>query len=166
MGSFLSAIAATIAAVLAAINLHVTGRREQNRWAREVLVDVFVTFLNAGFESGGACNRLIESIGIEGEQDGSGHWKTIATAHRTETEMLTKMRLLAAPAVVNAAVNLHAATHAYVDIVQRNPTRVPEDEGNAAKKNVWQMRYLFLAAAKSEIGLEPNISTARHGTTP
>jgi len=87
-------------------------------------------------------------------------------AHHTETEMLTKMRLLAAPAVVNAAVNLHAATHAYVDIVQRNPTRVPEDEGHAAKKNVWQMRYLFLAAAKSEIGLEPNISTARHGTTP
>jgi hypothetical protein len=85
--SLLSAISATIAAILVAANLYISGRREQNRWARDALVDVFVTFLDAGFSGHSACNRSTRSLRINAEQDISDYREKIARAHQTETEI-------------------------------------------------------------------------------
>jgi hypothetical protein len=51
--SILSAIAAAIAAVLAGLGLYVSGRREHRQWLRNSLVDSYMNYLTASFESGG-----------------------------------------------------------------------------------------------------------------
>lgn len=53
----LSAVAARLAAVLAGVNLYVTGRRELTKWAREVLVDAFTALLTGSFQGVDACKR-------------------------------------------------------------------------------------------------------------
>src|SRR5262249_3590095 len=56
--SVLSAIAATIAAVLAGFTLYLSGRREHRQWLRNSLVDSYVNYLAASFErAGGRCSR-------------------------------------------------------------------------------------------------------------
>ena len=124
-----------------------------------------MTFLDAGFEGSAACNRLAGSPGDDEDQGGAVYLERIASAHHTETEMLTKMRLLTRPAVVEAAMALHLATHEHVDLVQTTLPEVPEEGRNAALEQVWQARRSFLAVAKSEIGLEPDVSPVTHGTT-
>jgi hypothetical protein len=160
--SLLSAVSATIAAILVAVNLYVSGRRERNRWARDVLVDVFVIFLTAGFEGSGACNRLLESRRLNRESEILAYRESIKVAHRTETEMLTKMRLLTSPAVVEAAMRLHVATHANVDFAEGRLPGSSHEEQDAVNDRVWQARRSFLAAAKTEIGLKPMVSIITH----
>ncbi|MEU8613485.1 hypothetical protein AB0C29_36420 [Actinoplanes sp. NPDC048791] len=158
-----SAFAASIAAVLAALNLYLSGRREQHRWARDVLVDVFVTFLNADFASAGACNRLadLRRSGVGPDQDTTVR-DDIHRAHDEQTEMLTKMRLLTTPAVVEAAMGLHVAGHAYVAFVEEaEPAPEPKAQ-RVAGQEVWQARRTFLAAAKAEIGLKTGVSAVSH----
>jgi hypothetical protein len=45
----IAAGAAGLAAVLAGVNLYVSGRRELNKWTRETLVELFVSFLETSF---------------------------------------------------------------------------------------------------------------------
>ena len=59
VASVLSATAASIAAVLTAINLYVTGRRERAKWAREALVDAFIAFLDESFKAKDLCKTVV-----------------------------------------------------------------------------------------------------------
>jgi len=160
--SMLSAVSATVAAVLVAINLYVSGRREQSRWAREALIDIFITFLNAGFSGGAACNRLTAASAGSSEAEVLRYREEIQQAHQTETEMLTRMRLLTVPAVVEAAVGLHVAMHAYTDLVSDDLPVLTGRERDVINDQIWQARRSFLAVAKAEIGLKPEVSFARH----
>ncbi len=160
--SLLSAVSATIAAILVAVNLYVSGRREHNRWVRDVLVDVFVTFLNAGFDGNGACSRLIEARRLGAEEKVLTHRDSIAAAHKTETEMLTKMRLLTSPAVIEAAMRLHVATHDYVDLVDGKSSDPSREEQGETQARVWHVRRSFLAVAKTAIGLKSTVSAVMH----
>jgi hypothetical protein len=154
----LSAVSATIAAVLVAVNLYLSGRREQSRWAREALVDVFVAFLNAGFVGAGAVTRLVGLPPTATDAEVRRYRDEIAEAHRSETEMLTRMRLLTTPVVVEAAVDLHMAVHTCTDLAEtRRSDRLAD-----ANDRIWEARHRFLAAAKSEIGLDPAVSPVRH----
>jgi hypothetical protein len=45
----LTAGAASVAALLSGVNLYVSGRREEQRWNREALIEAFVTFVGASF---------------------------------------------------------------------------------------------------------------------
>ena len=42
--------AAGLAAVLAGVNLYVSGRRELHKWTREALVEALVIFLDTSFK--------------------------------------------------------------------------------------------------------------------
>ena len=55
IAAVLSATAASVAAILAGLNLVVAGRREDRRWARETATEAFVAYMDASFESGSAC---------------------------------------------------------------------------------------------------------------
>ena len=160
--SMLSAVSATVAAVLVAVNLYISGRREQSRWAREALVDIFIAFLDAGFSGSAAGNRLSVTASADSEVRILHYRQEIEQAHRTETEMLTKMRLLTTPAVVEAAMGLHVATHAFTDLVSEDLPGLSGQERDLINDRIWQARRSFLAAAKAEIGLRPEVSFVRH----
>ena len=51
----LTAGAASVAALLSGVNLYVSGRREEQRWNREALIEAFVTFVGASFSFNAAC---------------------------------------------------------------------------------------------------------------
>jgi hypothetical protein len=50
--------AASLAAVLAGVNLYVSGRRELNKWTRETLIEIFSLFLDASFKHASACRAI------------------------------------------------------------------------------------------------------------
>src|SRR5664279_4063169 len=72
-GTLLSAVAASTAAVLAGLNLWLTGRRSQVSWARSALEEAFVDFLTA-FCDHKVCAREIANL------------KVNRSSHKTETE--------------------------------------------------------------------------------
>jgi hypothetical protein len=47
--------AAGLAALLAGVNLYVSGRRELDKWTREALVEALVVFLDSSFKQSGLC---------------------------------------------------------------------------------------------------------------
>ncbi len=107
IASVLSASAASVAALLAGLNLVVSGRREDRRWARETATEAFVAFMHASFQTGAACRdavRLRES----GSDDDLGPLKRrIDDAHDAQMVSLTRLRLLSTAEVVVAADRLH-----------------------------------------------------------
>ena len=112
--------AAGLAAVLAGINLWVSGRRELDKWTRDTLVEVFVTFMDASFKQNGICTTVtsLDSRKITERQ----HLRIAAVgAHDTETDTLTRLRLLASSRVVTAAEALHEAEHKLVDMSFTDP---------------------------------------------
>ena len=111
VASVLSATAASIAAVLTAINLYVTGRRERAKWAREALVDAFIAFLDESFKAKDHCKtvcRLEREYDISDEQRG----QIRADIHKAIDEMysqLSRLRLLAPQYVVGPSTSLAEA---------------------------------------------------------
>jgi hypothetical protein len=76
--------------------------------------------------------------------------------------MLTKMRLLAGPAVVEAAMRLHLAAHAYVALTDLEPPQPSPEEVDETHARMWEARRSFLTVAKVEIGLRPEVSSVTH----
>jgi hypothetical protein len=111
---YVTAAAAGIAAILSAVNLWVSGRREMNRWTREELVEALVTFFDTGFRLRGYCRDLI-FLAPEEESKARELRVSIVAAHNLETDTLTRLRLLAPARVVTAAETLHEGDHRIVD---------------------------------------------------
>jgi hypothetical protein len=59
----LTAGAASVAALLSGVNLYVSGRREEQRWNREALIEAFVTFVGASFFPSTRLVRLEDASG-------------------------------------------------------------------------------------------------------
>jgi hypothetical protein len=47
----LSAVGATLAALFAGLTLYLAGRREHQRWLRDVLIDAYVAYLGSSFQN-------------------------------------------------------------------------------------------------------------------
>ncbi|MEU8155683.1 hypothetical protein AB0B94_18635 [Micromonospora sp. NPDC048986] len=147
--SFVSAIAAALAAVLAALNIYYSGQRERERWARDVLVDVLVTFLDSSFDSSRAVRDHLEGAAADDAPD----WVArVETAHRQKMAALTKIRLLAPGRAVDAAVGLHEADYRFARLGSAHP--IP----TAAKislvhEEVWAARRQFIAASQRTVRL-------------
>ncbi|MBT2232199.1 hypothetical protein [Nonomuraea sp. NEAU-A123] len=100
----LSAIAAACAAVLAGLNLFVTGRREQTKWSREVLVDTLAEFLTASYRCKDECKQAaaMKRAGLS-DDDLKSHLDAASAVYDEQKDALTRLRLLAPPSVVKAA---------------------------------------------------------------
>lgn len=104
----ISAIAAAIAALLAGLTLYTSGRRDP-RWVRDSLIDSYVAYLDASFESAGpsALNAR-----LTGDETAAADYRRQASAaHRRQNDTLTRLRILAPAYVVEAAERLHEADH-------------------------------------------------------
>jgi hypothetical protein len=146
--SILSAIAAAIAAVLAGLGLYVSGRREHRQWLRNSLVDSYVNYLTASFESGG---REVLLARLRGEQIASldEYRQHASKAHDRQTDVLTRLRIIAPPAVVEAAVALHAVDHLVADTALAS-SAVPDND-------TWQQLRQHQSSAQSAF-----VDQARH----
>jgi hypothetical protein len=74
--------------------------------------------------------------------------------------MLTKIRLLAQPPVVEAAMNLHMAIHALGAAAERGLQSLAD-----APDTVWRERNRFLTVARAEMGIRPEVSSVVHAAT-
>ncbi len=102
---YVAAIAAVIAAVLTAVNLWVTGRREQRTWVRSALESAFVDLLTASYHHRDACRLIVESHqgGIL-TQDTDKQWHAeAAEARRVMLDCVSRLRVLASSETANLA---------------------------------------------------------------
>jgi hypothetical protein len=104
-----SASAAGLAAVLAGANLYISDRRELNKWTRETLIETLIAFLDASFGCASACRNLCRSSSQI--QDLNAMRSSILAAHDAEADALTRLRILAPPSVVDAALKLFEAEY-------------------------------------------------------
>jgi hypothetical protein len=93
--------AAGLAAVLAGVNLYVSGRRELDKWTRETLIEILALFLDASFKHASACRAI--SLGALARTELDRLRSAIFAAHAEENQALTRLRLMAPPRVVRDA---------------------------------------------------------------
>jgi hypothetical protein len=147
--------AAGIAAVLAGVNLYVSGRRELDKWTRETLIETLAAFLDGSFNHSNACSAIF--VFSSENQERNQLRSVIITAHDAEIEALTRLRILAPPALVEAALVLleaeySLAEHCFGDVIQSDAYHVLSDSTK-------QCRTRFIETARSALGLR-NISGA------
>jgi hypothetical protein len=95
--------AAALAALLSGISLFLTGRREDKRWKREVLVDTMVSFFDASF-------AYVDRAAFRAAEAGHNlEWykDRALDAHATQLRELTRLRFLARRGVLKRAFKLH-----------------------------------------------------------
>lgn len=149
----ISAVAATVAAVLAGINIYLSRRSENVKWARETLVETFTEFLDASFASKSAAK---EAARLGREEPGSPEIATLrAEAERAENRMRslqTRLRLLTTAELVDAAAALRYAVRDYIASLDDPGGRSTEDD-KAERDQLWRRRADFIAAAKKVLSL-------------
>ncbi|WP_203924335.1 hypothetical protein [Rugosimonospora africana] len=161
--SALSPIAATAAAILAGINLVVSGRREHGKWAREALVDAFMEYMGASYVAGHACRVAIDIR--RGEQD-SADIPTLRqqaqVAHDTQRSTMTRLRLLASADVVAAAELLHEHEHRLVSLAFDAPSPPDDDAWAVNYARLWHARDQMIRMARRSMRL-PATADIVHG---
>ena len=153
LATVLSAVAG-LAAVLAGLNLYLSGRREHVRWAREALVDAFVSFLSASFQSKDYCKEAsrLARAGVTGKQVDA----LLVGADGAHDEMLgylTRLRLLSGSDVVDAALALRRQNEHYLELVSDAAHPVAPEEDEDARRRLLEARELLVRAAKKAMAI-------------
>jgi hypothetical protein len=149
-----SAVAASVAATLAGLNLYLSGRREHTRWARDTLVDILVAFLDASFASKDAVQYALRAgrPGSLEERNFESYAEEARTAELEMRSMQTRLRLLASPAVVESAQLLRVATRKYIALLKADEP-VTESDDSDMKRHLWRLRQDFINEAKTMLSL-------------
>ena len=143
--------AAGLAAILAGVNLYVSGRREVHKWTHEALVEALVIFLDTSFKQSGLCAHAASWSSLpESERDHLR--KAVIDAHDLQTETLTRLRLLAPSRVVTAAEALHRATYKLVFTCFIVPAQSAEAKESTLLL-VQHARQQFLESVRSTLQL-------------
>lgn len=150
----LSAGAATIAAVLAGLNLVVSGRREHAQWAREALADAFASYLDASFECGLACREATVARFRGTRPDRLDDLRErLDEAHETQMQALTRLRLLSTRGVAASAQALHTVEHDLVKLCFEG-TGAPDSAAIAeVRERLRRARELMIEAARTSMHL-------------
>jgi hypothetical protein len=149
----ISAVAATIAAVLAGINIYLNRHSENVKWARVTLVETFTEFLNASFE---VTSAVKEAARIGREDPGAPEIASLrAEAFVAEARMRnlqTRLRLLTNVELIGAAQSLRLAIRTYIASLDE-PVVIPAESDKALRVEVWRRREAFIAAVKKVLSL-------------
>lgn len=157
MGStatIVSAVAASIAATLAALNLFVAGRRDHVKWAREALIEVLVDFVDASFDSKDSVKRAIRE-GVDETWASAGANEYLQKARAKELDMRlaqSRLRLLATPEVVDAAQKLRIETRRYIALLDGSLATARERDA-AMRQDLWNLRQDFLDRSRQALSL-------------
>jgi len=149
----ISAVAATIAAILAAVNIYLTRRSEKVKWARETLVETFTQFLDASFESKNAIKLAARTaLADPGSPEIERLRQEAARAEAEMRSLQTRLRLLTTPALVEAAQSLRFAVRDYIDSLGDLGAISPQSD-KALRDELWRRREAFIAAVKEVLSL-------------
>lgn len=152
----LSAVAATVAAIFAGFNLYLTGRRELGKWRRESVVDAFVEFLNASF----ACKDACKSFCNEYRHGGMTEEKRATFVETSEAllaamrSQLTKLRLLAPPAVVADCKILYSKNREFHELTRSNGDAIHDLRDIRLRDDIRDARNAAVSAAKVLMGIK------------
>jgi hypothetical protein len=141
--------AAGLAAILAGVNLYVTGRREHNKWTRDTLVELFVAFLDASFKQSSACSALLRATPGYGEPYQLR--QAVLVAHDSELETLTRLRILAPSRVVAAAQALLTSEYLLAAATFSKRDAVTENDLRELYSPVQRARAEFLASTRTAL---------------
>ncbi|WP_426513003.1 hypothetical protein ACPPVO_21550 [Dactylosporangium sp. McL0621] len=150
----ISAIAASIAAILTAVNLYITGRRDHTKWAREALVEVMVTFVDASFEGKDAVKYGIRD-GKPNAWPPAPDAQCRIDAQAAKSQMRTmqsRLRLLSTPEILDAAQILREANAEYVKLLDEDHAVAVEQDAYMRNK-LWMLRQDFINEAKRALTL-------------
>jgi len=149
----ISAVAATVAAVLAGINIYLTRRNENVKWAREALVDTFTRFLSASFSSKDAVKRAVRAaLDDPSAAEIAILRREAEEAERRMRDLQTTLRLLTGDDVVTAAQELRYAVRDYIDFAE-DPGSVTAAADKRLRDQLWARRRSFIAAAQKSLAL-------------
>jgi hypothetical protein len=161
----LSAVAATIAATLAGVNLIVSGRRENRRWAREIATEALVQFIDASHATGGRCKEAVE-LRCNGRDEGQVEdlRRKVDAAVTTQLQNLTRLRLVSTPDVVVSAYELQSAGRDLIRLSFEDATGADDPALTKAMQQLWKARRQMVAAARRSIQVRNATGTGQDRT--
>ena len=116
-----SAAAASIAAILAGINLRLTGRREHLSWVRSALEATFVDFLTASYDHLAASRETVRlRQGCESRRTEEEWRQTASAAYEVMMKAVTRIRVLASDRMAELALGLHERTEIEVALFKES----------------------------------------------
>jgi hypothetical protein len=154
------------AAVFSGINLYVTGKREERRWRRDTVLEAYQRFIELSFE-----RSLLAVKGIDMRRTdvpprtrGTSDLDELRTRedqlHAEYDSLITRLRLLAAGDVVDAAETLHVRDNQLVDLGLASDAEASDSEFNVFEEKREQDRQAkedMLRAARASLGLDPAV---------
>lgn len=144
-----SAVAAVLAAIFSAATLIVAGRREHRRWLRDAMTDALVVFIGGSFAGAGQRVLTARQAGLSIDD----YSKAASEAHAVQTDALTRLRLVALPAVILAAEALHECDHDVRDAVFARETLPSLEEWTRLRAVQNSARDHLLNTSRRTLGL-------------
>ena len=149
-----SLLAATLAAILAAINLYVSGRRERVKWVREALVDTFVNFLAASYNHKDLCKRIYWLPPAPEQTDEVRKLRQQAeTTYDEIMDCITRMRVLTTADLAGKAFQLRCHNRDYYRLVTAGDSKPTVEADEQARRAFDNDRAAFIEAAKKVLAL-------------
>jgi hypothetical protein len=161
--SLFSATAATLAAVLAAINLYVLGRRERHSWLRETLVNEYSAYLNASFNATHKAREYIENSPDADPETRAAFEREIRDVHSRQRDILTRLRLLAPVEAIYAAGQVHMAENAVIDLVSSSDGPPNNSQFEAARATAHARREDLIRAARKSMKVPGAVAKVEDG---
>jgi hypothetical protein len=161
-----SAVAATTGAVLAGVTVYISGRRDESKWRREVLLETCEAFLNASFETARA-GALV--AGFSRPRDAVTRDEPdlrLAQAYRAKMDLMTRLRILADEDVVTAAENLHLADMRFLDEVAGWSATPSAEDFDAVRAPVQDQQGVFITATRSLLHIKGRTVRVRNISRP
>ena len=155
--TLLSATAASLAAGLAGLNLYISGRREDARWRREVLLGAYESYLGASFEVTRVAKYLGGHRGKDFPLSPEEIERRLHLANETKLDTLTRLRLLADERVIEAAAGVHLSDIEFHQLMLSDPK---PDRGQymSALYRCYERRTGFLLAARKSLKVSGTVA--------
>jgi hypothetical protein len=172
IAAFFGAAAALAAALFSGASLYLSGKREERRWRRDVLPSAYQRMIELSFDRSLRAVKGIDTRqGIENFVLKELREEEYAL-HLEYDSMLTRVRLLAAANVVDAAERLHLYDNELVELADLKTDQKPSEADVSAfegkREQNRRAKQDMLSAARATLGLDPAaaIGDSYWGTSP
>jgi hypothetical protein len=159
IAAFFGAAAALAAALFSGVSLYLSGKREERRWRRDVLLSAYQRMIELSFDRSLRAVKGIDTRqGIESFVLNELREEEYAL-HLEYDSMLTRVRLLAAANVVAAAEKLHLYDNELVELADLKTDQKPSETDVSAfegkREQNRRAKQHMLSAARATLGLDP-----------